>query len=131
MCIRAPVEEEQRSEFWCVLWLLQDIFRVFMDGNGSFSKSKCRYIKGLIELFEASHLAFQCENILEEAKGFSKGILREAYSTLDGELAEKVAHILELPPHSKLQWFQVKWHLKMRNVKEVTLHQRSSVTCEK
>ncbi|KAK2635506.1 hypothetical protein Ddye_030298 [Dipteronia dyeriana] len=91
----------------------QDIFRGFMDGNCSFSKSKCRDIKGLIELFEASQLAFQGENILEEAKGFSKGILREAYSTLDGELVEKVAHILELPSHCRLQWFQVKWHLKM------------------
>ncbi|KAK3222100.1 hypothetical protein Dsin_009125 [Dipteronia sinensis] len=86
----------------------QDIFRGFMDGNGSFSKSKCRDIKGLIELFEASHLALQGENILEEAKGFSNGILRGAYSTLDGELAEKVAHILELPSHCRLQWFQVK-----------------------
>ncbi|KAI9186152.1 hypothetical protein LWI28_014203 [Acer negundo] len=91
----------------------QDILRVFMDGNGSFSTSKCRDIKRLIELFEASHLALEDENILEEAKGFSNGILREAYSTLDGELAAKVAHILELPSHLRLQWFQVKWHLKM------------------
>ncbi|KAK3198829.1 hypothetical protein Dsin_022244, partial [Dipteronia sinensis] len=91
----------------------QDIFRGFMDGNGSFSTSKCRDIKGLIELFEASHLALEGENILEEAKGFSNGILREAYSTLDSELAAKVAHILELPSHLRLQWFQVKWYLKM------------------
>ncbi|KAK3198731.1 hypothetical protein Dsin_022146 [Dipteronia sinensis] len=91
----------------------QDIFRGFMDGNGSFSTSKCRDIKGLIELFEASHLALEGENILEEAKGFSNGILREAYSTLDSELAAKVAHILELPSHLRLQWFQVKWYLKL------------------
>ncbi|KAK4858806.1 hypothetical protein QYF36_022337 [Acer negundo] len=91
----------------------QDIFRGFMDGNGSFSTSKCRDIKGLIELFEASHLSLEGENILEEAKGFSNGILMGAYSTLDGELAEKVAHILELPTHWRLDWFQVKWHLKM------------------
>ncbi|KAK3207120.1 hypothetical protein Dsin_021166 [Dipteronia sinensis] len=90
-----------------------DIFRGFVDGNGSFSTSKCRDVKGLIELFEASHVALEGENILEEAKGFSNGILREAYSTLDGELAEKVTHILELPTHWRLDWFQVKWHLKM------------------
>ncbi|KAK4858837.1 hypothetical protein QYF36_022774 [Acer negundo] len=91
----------------------QDIFRGFMDGNGSFSTSKCRDIKGLIELFEASHVALEGENILEEAKGFSNGILRGAYSTLDGELAAKVAHILKLPTHWRLDWFQVKWHLKL------------------
>ncbi|TXG57112.1 hypothetical protein EZV62_018425 [Acer yangbiense] len=109
----------------------QDIFRGFMDGNGSFSKSKCRDIKGLIELFEASHLALQGENILEEAKGFSNGILREAYSTLDGELAEKVAHILELPSHCRLQWFQVKWHLKMyeRN-KDINSSTTINLLCE-
>ncbi|KAK0600342.1 hypothetical protein LWI29_013955 [Acer saccharum] len=100
----------------CKIGFLAGLFNFiwgFMDGNSSFSTSKCRDIKGLIELFEASHLALEGENILEEAKGFSNGILREAYSTLDGELAAKVAHILELPSHLRLQWFQVKWHLKM------------------
>ncbi|KAL5774424.1 hypothetical protein ACOSP7_011981 [Xanthoceras sorbifolium] len=64
----------------------QDIFKGFMDENGTFSKSKCRDMKGLIELFEASHLALEGENILDEAKCFSNGILREAYSTLDVNL---------------------------------------------
>ncbi|KAH7568888.1 hypothetical protein JRO89_XS06G0067700 [Xanthoceras sorbifolium] len=91
----------------------QDIFKGFMDENGTFSKSKCRGIEGLIELFEASHLALEGENILDEAKCFSNGILREAYSTLDGELAEKVAYVLELPSHWRLQWFEVKWNINM------------------
>ncbi|KAL5841600.1 hypothetical protein ACOSQ3_012203 [Xanthoceras sorbifolium] len=67
----------------------QDIFKGFMDENGTFSKSKCRDIKGLIELFEASHLALEGENILDEAKCFSNGILKEAYSTLDVNLQRK------------------------------------------
>ncbi|TXG47437.1 hypothetical protein EZV62_026731 [Acer yangbiense] len=107
----------------------QDIFRGFMDGSGSFSTSKCRDIKGLIELFEASHLSLEGENILEEAKGFSNGILMGAYSALDGELAEKVAHILELPTHWRLDWFQVKWHLKMYE-KNNDINSTTTILCE-
>ncbi|KAL5772376.1 hypothetical protein ACOSQ2_012300 [Xanthoceras sorbifolium] len=70
----------------------QDIFKGFMDENGTFSKSKCRDIKGLIELFEASHLALEGENILDEAK---------------------LAYVLELPSHWRLQWFEVKWNINM------------------
>ncbi|TXG47445.1 hypothetical protein EZV62_026739 [Acer yangbiense] len=107
----------------------QDIFRGFMDGNGSFSTSKCRDIKGLIELFEASHVALEGENILEEAKGFSNGILGGAYSTLDGELAAKVAHILELPTHWRLDWFQVKWHLKLYE-RNKGINSTTTILCE-
>ncbi|TXG47435.1 hypothetical protein EZV62_026729 [Acer yangbiense] len=107
----------------------QDIFRGFTDGHGSFSTSKCRDIKGLIELFEASHVALEGENILEEAKGFSNGILRGAYSALDGELAAKVAHILELPTHWRLDWFQVKWHLKMYE-RNKGINSTTTILCE-
>ncbi|KAK0579317.1 hypothetical protein LWI29_024485 [Acer saccharum] len=107
----------------------QDIFRGFMDGNGSFSTSKCRDIKGLIELFEASHVVLEGENILEEAKGFSNGILRGAYSTLDGELAAKVAHILELPTHWRLDWFQVKWYLKLYE-RNKGINSTTTILCE-
>ncbi|TXG47436.1 hypothetical protein EZV62_026730 [Acer yangbiense] len=75
------------------------------------------------------HEISQGENILEEAKGFSNGILRGAYSTLDGELAAKVAHIVELPTHWRLDWFQVKWHLKLYE-RNKGINSTTTILCE-
>ncbi|KAJ4703292.1 Terpene synthase [Melia azedarach] len=91
----------------------QDVFIGFMDEKGTFSSAnKCTDdIKGLIELFEASHLVLEGENILEEAKVFSKATLKDIYPTLNSELGEKVAKVLELPSHWRVQWFEVRWHI--------------------
>ncbi|XP_031247510.1 alpha-farnesene synthase-like, partial [Pistacia vera] len=90
----------------------QDIFSGFMDEDGSFSTTKCRDAKGLIELFEASNLALEGENILDKAKVFSIGTLKDIHCcNLDSELAEKVAHALELPLHRRVPWFEVRWHM--------------------
>ncbi|XVF27780.1 hypothetical protein REPUB_Repub14bG0138300 [Reevesia pubescens] len=92
----------------------QDVFKAFSDEKGAFSVSKCAEIKGLLELFEASYLAFEGENILDEAKAFSTETLRSInYSTLDTNLAKEVAHALELSTHWRVQWFDVKWHITM------------------
>ena len=89
------------------------MFNAFSDEKGIFSVSKCTEIKGLLELFEASYLAFEGENVLDEAKAFSTETLRSLYSTLDTNLAKQVAHALELATHWRVQWFDVKWHITM------------------
>ncbi|XP_022721028.1 alpha-farnesene synthase-like [Durio zibethinus] len=103
----------------------QDVFNAFLDEKGIFSVSKCTEIKGLLELFEASYLAFEGENILEEAKAFSTETLRIVYSTLGTNLDKQVAHALELPTHWRVQWFDVKWHIIMcennKNVDKILL----------
>ncbi|KAG6691486.1 hypothetical protein I3842_10G065700 [Carya illinoinensis] len=94
----------------------QDMFSGFMDEKtGTFRKSKHEDIKGMLELLEASHLALEGEDILEEAREFSTTALEEAIPNLDDHRAKQVAHALELPSHRRVQWFDVKWHI---NVKE-------------
>ncbi|GMI93349.1 terpene synthase 03 [Hibiscus trionum] len=83
----------------------QDVFK------GAFSITKYTEIKGLLELYEASYLAFEGENILDEAKTFSREALRNIYSTLDTNTAEEVGHALELSSHWRVQWFDVKWRI--------------------
>ncbi|KAG2684190.1 hypothetical protein I3760_10G065400 [Carya illinoinensis] len=94
----------------------QDMFSGFMDEKtGTFRKSKHEDIKGMLELLEASHLALEGEDILDEAREFSTTALEEAIPNLDDHRAKQVAHALELPSHRRVQWFDVKWHI---NVKE-------------
>ncbi|CAN1319111.1 Alpha-farnesene synthase [Linum perenne] len=80
-----------------------------------FVNNKCdEDIKGLVELYEASHLGSEIEDILEEANLFSTRILKSEYLRLcqhDKTLARSVAHALELPIHWRVEWFDVKWHI--------------------
>ena len=89
------------------------MFRGFMDEKpGLFKKSTHVNIKEMLELLEVSHLALEGENILDEARDFSTATLKETISNLDSDLAEQVAHALELPSQRRVQWFDVKWHIK-------------------
>nr|UFQ06454.1 alpha-farnesene synthase [Zanthoxylum ailanthoides] len=93
----------------------QDVFNGFMNENGTFSMSKCADIKGLIELFEASYIAFEGESILDEAKVFSRNSLKGIHSSLNGtdQLAQRVAKVLELPSHWRVPWYEVRWQINL------------------
>ncbi|CAN1319106.1 Alpha-farnesene synthase [Linum perenne] len=86
-----------------------------LDMLKDFVNNKCdEDIKGLVELYEASHLGSEIEDILEEANLFSTRILKSEYLRLcqhDKTLARSVAHALELPIHWRVEWFDVKWHI--------------------
>ncbi|CAN0852530.1 Alpha-farnesene synthase [Linum grandiflorum] len=94
----------------------QDMFSGFMDETRTnFVDRTCvEDVKGLVELFEASHFGSEAEDILEEAGRFSTGILKDKYLSLcqlDKSLARRVAHALELPIHWRVEWFDVKWQI--------------------
>ncbi|KAK4284978.1 hypothetical protein QN277_001735 [Acacia crassicarpa] len=74
-------------------------------------------IKGLIELLEASHLALESENILEEVRTFAINSLKKSASTKlpdSSDVSKQMVHhhALELPSHWRVKWFQVKRHIK-------------------
>ncbi|CAK7350863.1 unnamed protein product [Dovyalis caffra] len=99
----------------------QGVFNGFFDG--SFNKSKLTDIKGLLELFEASHLAYEGEAILDEAKAFSSRILKKMNSsTIESDLAKQVMHALELPSHWRVLWFDVKWHINAYEDGQINRH---------
>lgn len=93
----------------------QDVFLGFMDEKGTLKKSTSGDVKGRLELLEASTLALEGENILEEAKAYLMVALRDASSvsnTDSGAISKRVVHNLELPSQRRVQWFNVKWHIK-------------------
>ncbi|KAF3776856.1 Myrcene synthase [Nymphaea thermarum] len=77
-----------------------DVFQVFVDERGRFRNILAEDLKGLLNLYEASHLRFEGEDILKEAMDFTTHHLRESTiksNNSDCTLAIQIAHALELP----------------------------------
>ena len=91
-----------------------------MEEAGTFSKSTCTNVKGVIELLEASYLALEGESILDEAKAFSLEYLKEIISRLDNNIAKQVVHSLERPLHWRVQWFDIRWYIDFYENEEGT-----------
>ncbi|KAF2303395.1 hypothetical protein GH714_017831 [Hevea brasiliensis] len=91
----------------------QDVFGEFLDEKGTSMKIQCEDIKGVLEVYEASHLAVEGETILDYAKAFSARILKgiNNCTVKEGNIFTRVVHALELPHHWRVQWFDVKWQI--------------------
>ncbi|KAL6283098.1 hypothetical protein ACE6H2_014027 [Prunus campanulata] len=90
----------------------QDVFGGFMDEEGALKESNYWDVKGMLELLEASNLAFEGERILDEAKASATVALRGSNVwNLDNNLARQVVHALELSSHRRVGWFNVKGHI--------------------
>ncbi|ONK65928.1 uncharacterized protein A4U43_C06F2430 [Asparagus officinalis] len=77
-----------------------DVFNKFRDSKG-FMNCLAQDAKGLLSLYEAAHLGFPEENILDEAKEFSVKHLKEMLTREDDDsnLAELIKQSLEAPLH--------------------------------
>ncbi|KAL3714802.1 hypothetical protein ACJRO7_006668 [Eucalyptus globulus] len=80
----------------------QDDFKIFMDKSGNFMKTLGGDVQGLLSLHEASHLAFEEEDILQEARSFAIEHLRNLNCKVDKDLQDQVKHELELPLHCRM-----------------------------
>ncbi|PRQ30858.1 putative alpha-farnesene synthase [Rosa chinensis] len=68
-------------------------------------------VKGMLELLEASNLALEGENILDEAKAFLMVTLRDTNTMcddIDRCISKHVAYALKLSSQRRVQWFNVK-----------------------
>ena len=90
-----------------------EVFKNFMDKKGKF-KTELRYdVVGLLSLYEASHLGFEGESVLDEAKAFSTTHLQNALqSGLDTKLREHVSHVLELPYHQRMHTLEARYYIE-------------------
>lgn len=71
-------------------------------------------IQGLLSLYEASHMAFGGEGILEEAGMFATKHLRVGFElgNIETDLQDQVEHSLELPLHRRMQWQEARWYIE-------------------
>jgi len=75
-------------------------------------------VKDVVELLEASHLGLEGEKILDKAKTCAINSLKDSFCSINKDQLsdtvddERMDHSLELPSHWRVQWFEVKWHVK-------------------
>ena len=95
------------------LWEIDtDIFRSFTDHNGSFKDCICKDLKGMLSLYEASYLAFEGEDLLDEARKFTTIHLKGLKADSNNSIFQQVSHALELPLHHKMPRLEARWYIE-------------------
>ncbi|TVU25864.1 hypothetical protein EJB05_28377, partial [Eragrostis curvula] len=88
-----------------------ELLRDLQDGMGGFKKTLLKDIEGLCSLYEASHLAFEGETFLDEAREFSAGALNELMPSMPPHLRSFVAHALDNPLHWTAPRLHTRWFI--------------------
>ncbi|KAJ4978805.1 hypothetical protein NE237_009585 [Protea cynaroides] len=96
----------------------QGMFNHLKDEAGNFKASYFKDEKGILSLYEASHLAVEGENILEVAKHFTRIALRVISCNMESNLAKQVIHALELPLHWRMPRLEARWYIDVYEKKE-------------
>ena len=66
----------------------------------------------MLSLFEASHLAYEGESILNEAKSFASLRLKDSKEFVGSNMSEPITHAVELPYHYRMQRLEARWHIE-------------------
>ncbi|KAG5242033.1 terpene synthase [Salix suchowensis] len=96
----------------------QDIFDGFIDDQGNFMAYLHNDIEGMLSLYEASHLAYEGEEILEKAIKQTSMFLKKHLGNSDSINAERVRHALEEPLHHKMIMLEARWHIESYGKRE-------------
>ncbi|KAJ4946672.1 hypothetical protein NE237_016328 [Protea cynaroides] len=96
----------------------QGIFIHLKDTTGNFKASYFKDEKGILSLYEASHLAVEGESILDEAKHFTTTALKEINGNMESNLSKQVNHALELPLHWRMPRLEARWYIDVYEKKE-------------
>ncbi|KAF5198870.1 (-)-alpha-terpineol synthase [Thalictrum thalictroides] len=91
----------------------QDVFKIYMDETGKFNESVCQDVKGLLSLYEASHLVAGGEKILDKAISFTTNHLKAHLDKgiTEPNLAAQVSRSLEIPMHWRMLRSEAKWYM--------------------
>ncbi|XP_071917183.1 vetispiradiene synthase 1-like [Coffea arabica] len=86
--------------------LVVRIFDQFIDAEGKFKESLCYDTRGLLSLYEASHVRTHGDEILEEALAFTTTHLTSGGPHLDSTPAKQVKYALEQPLHKGIPRYE-------------------------
>lgn len=86
------------------------MFNRFKDRKGSFRHELGKDIKGLLELYEASQLGINGEDILDEAKEFSSQTLKKwvTAAQVNNFSGKAIRNTLDQPYHTSLSRFKAR-----------------------
>lgn len=66
----------------------------------------------MLSLYEASYLAFEGEDLLDEARKFTSEHLRSLKGDSTNSLFQQVSHALELPLHHTMPRLEARWYIE-------------------
>nr|AMB57287.1 plastid terpene synthase [Osmanthus fragrans] len=89
-----------------------DIFENFKDHNGNFKGCLAQDIPGMLRLYEASRVAYNGDNILDEAREFTTMNLKEMLGKIDMKMGARVRHALEIPFQRRMQRLEARWNIE-------------------
>ncbi|KAK9152008.1 hypothetical protein Syun_010317 [Stephania yunnanensis] len=87
------------------------VFKEFQDEKGSFKDSLTSDIKGLLSLYEATHVVYDGEKILDTAREFTRKHLKGLEGNVDTNLAKQVNRSLEIPLHWRMARAEARWYM--------------------
>ncbi|KAK9133619.1 hypothetical protein Scep_013147 [Stephania cephalantha] len=89
-----------------------DVFNGFKDGKGRFKAEFCNDAKGMLSLYEASHLCFEGEeDMMHEAKAFTVNNLKLLNRNIGSMFIDEAPHALELPLHWRMPRLENRWYI--------------------
>ncbi|XP_052289130.1 (-)-germacrene D synthase isoform X1 [Citrus sinensis] len=89
-----------------------DVFKKFKDTDGNFKTSLAKDVRGMLSLYEATHLGVHEEDILDEALAFTTSHLESiATHQIRSPLVEQVKHALVQPIHRGLQRLEARQYI--------------------
>ncbi|KAK1293547.1 hypothetical protein QJS10_CPB17g02044 [Acorus calamus] len=91
-------------------YVSSDVFDKFLDCEGRFELSLSKDVKGLLGLYEASHLSVG-EEILDDAKDFTSKNLKASMAYLEPRMFRLVDHTLKYPFHTSIPKYHFEFHL--------------------
>ncbi|KAH0733356.1 hypothetical protein KY289_004544 [Solanum tuberosum] len=94
------------------------IFNRFQDAKGNLNKSIGNNIRGLLNLYEASHVRTHGDNILEEVLSFSTAYLESAAPHLKSPLSKQVIHALEQSLHKGIPRVETRYFISIYEEEE-------------
>nr|BAP74389.1 delta-elemene synthase [Citrus jambhiri] len=107
-----------------------DVFNKFRDIDGNFKPSLAKDVRGMLSLYEATHLRVHEENILDEAHAFATSHLESiATHQISSPLAEQVKHALFQPIHKGVQRLEARHYISI--YREESSHNEALLTFAK
>ncbi|XP_024044718.1 (-)-germacrene D synthase-like [Citrus clementina] len=88
-----------------------DVFNTFEGSDGKFKASLAKDVRGMLSLYEATHLRVHGENILDEALAFTTSHLESVAKQVCSPLAEQVKHALVQPIHKGLERLEARHYI--------------------
>ncbi|KAL6315666.1 hypothetical protein AAG906_004839 [Vitis piasezkii] len=105
--------EDLKEEVRRGLMAAADIFNKFKDEKGGFQESLINDVRGILGLYEATHLRVHEEGILDEALVFTTTHLESVVEHLEYPLAEQVTHSLKQPVRKGLNRLEARLFLSI------------------